>query len=686
MRSLYSVALTLGLTLPAWVGAGVVDPELQRSLQGLNPDTEVAIIIKLRDTTPPQTPEITDRKTRRSFQLNKFRENAHASRSGLRTYLSSQGAKGEKDLWLINGVAAHVPARLVAQLASRAEVVSVRLDAVLAAPAPVVGLPAAADWNLVMIKANDLWTLGYTGQGVVVASMDTGVDAGHQDLGMNWRGGVNSWFDPNNEHANPADNNGHGTQTMGIAVGGNGIGVAPGAQWIAVKIFNDAGVTNLSAIHQGFQWLLDPDGNPATDDAPDVVNNSWGLLDSLGACNPEFQPDLQALNAADIAAVFSSGNDGPNPATSLSPANSINAMSVGAVDLTQTIANFSGRGPSACDGGIYPRITAPGVNIKTADLTFGGIFPNAYSYVNGTSFAAAHVSGALAVLRSAHLTATVAQLDAAITQTAVDLGTLGADNDFGYGLLDMAAASYVLGNSGGVLPQPGNLHFDLAAYSVAEANRMVTFTVTRSGGADGVVTVNYATVNGTALAASDYQTTSGTLVFGDGQITANFAVSVLNDSIYEGSETFSIALSNVTGGAVLSNPAILTVTLDDTADLPLDADGDGYPASNDCNDLNPAIHPGAVEVKFDGIDQDCNGYDLTINITKADYVASKKQLTIEATSALGSKANLQVQSFGAMQWIASAKVWRLKVQTSSKPALVYVNGIEGSSSLAVRSR
>lgn len=165
--------------------------------------------------------------------------------------------------------------------------------------------------------------------------MDTGVDINHPDLQSKWRGGTNSWYDPNGEHATPYDAHGHGTQTMGIMVdgdaGGTSVGVAPVANWIAVKIFNDRGTASLSVIHQGFQWLLDPDHNPDTDDAPDVVNNSWGL-DSVNGCSSEFQADIQALKASNIAVVFAAGNYGPYPSTSISPANNTISFAAGATD------------------------------------------------------------------------------------------------------------------------------------------------------------------------------------------------------------------------------------------------------------------------------------------------------------------------------------------------------------------
>ena len=170
---------------------------------------------------------------------------------------------------------------------------------------------------------------------MVVANLDSGVDATHPDLAGRWRGGTDSWFDPYGEHpATPTDLTGHGTATMGIMVGGDAggtsVGMAPGATWIAARIFNDSGMATATAIHAALQWVLDPDGNPATADAPQVVNNSWAY--GSPGCNLEFQPDLQALRAAGIVPVFAAGNYGPGASTSVSPANYPEALAVGDTD------------------------------------------------------------------------------------------------------------------------------------------------------------------------------------------------------------------------------------------------------------------------------------------------------------------------------------------------------------------
>jgi hypothetical protein len=287
--------------------------------------------------------------------------------------------------------------------------------------------------------------------------MDTGVDINHPDLGPRWRGGSNSWFDPYGEHPLlPTDRDGHGTQVTGLILGGNFsgayIGVAPDAQWIAVKIFADDGEARSSAIHASFQWLLDPDNNPDTDDAPDIVNNSWGYEASPNICDTlsrEFQVDVQALQAAGMTVLFAAGNTGPATSSSIAPANYPESFAVGSVGTSTSptlISSFSARGPSACDGTIYPEMVAPGFEVWTSDLTAGGAFPGSYLLATGTSFSTPQVSGVMALLRSAFPYITASDLETSLKQSATDLGTVGPDHTYGYGLVNaLAAFKYLAG-------------------------------------------------------------------------------------------------------------------------------------------------------------------------------------------------------------------------------------------------
>jgi bacillopeptidase F len=276
--------------------------------------------------------------------------------------------------------------------------------------------------------------------------MDTGADLEHPQLGPRWRGGSNSWFDPHGELASPYDALGHGTQALGVMLGGSEIGVAPDARWIAARLYDGKGHARMSDIHRAFQWLMDPDGNPSTADAPDVVNASWALSGRVtGTCVMEFDDDIRALKSAGIAVVFAAGNDGPAAGTSNSPANNPGVLSVGAVDRDLAIGRQTSRGPSACDGAIFPALSAPGINIRTTDLSHGG--QPIYALVSGSSLATPHAAGVLAILAAAFPSASVAQLEAALLKGARDIGPPGPDHVFGHGLVDALAAFKALEHS-----------------------------------------------------------------------------------------------------------------------------------------------------------------------------------------------------------------------------------------------
>ena len=335
-------------------------------------------------------------------------------------------------------------ANAVRLVAARADVASVSLDEAAIAPAagptgPPASAPAA---NIAAIGAPTLWSRGITGAGVVVADLDTGVEATHPDLAGSWRGGGDGWFDPYGQHATPVDVNGHGTWTTSVMVGrdasGQAVGVAPDAHWIAARVFDDTGRATLSGVHAALQWVLDPSGNPAAPDPPQVLNASWSSTTS--ACSMEFQPDLAAIRAAGIVPVFAAGNSGPALNSGTDPATLPEALAVGSVDSTDTVDVSSSRGPSTCGGRThFPDVVAPGVDIPVDDL-YGGSWT-----ASGTSLAAPHVAGALALLLSAHPGLTADQQQAAVTTTAVDLGTAGVDNTYGAGRLDVVAADATLG-------------------------------------------------------------------------------------------------------------------------------------------------------------------------------------------------------------------------------------------------
>jgi uncharacterized membrane protein YgdD (TMEM256/DUF423 family) len=588
-KSLILLAALISCLAPAASGiaAEKIDASLQATLANTDSNDNVSVIVhfqnkvdlnehrrdfavELRRRYPNGNVPRKDRRALNRLLLTQSLKNRSTNSSKPVEALLQRNGESRKlqRLWAINAVAGEMPGRLVTKLAKLPGVASIQLNAVVQGPVTTAAPTAPTNWNLDTIAAPALWALGHTGEGVVVATMDSGADGAHPDLAPSYRGGSNSWFDAYGQHSEPGDVTGHGTQVLGLMVGGSTfgyqIGIAPDAKWIAAKIFDNANKATISGIHAAYQWMLDPDGNPATDDSPDIVNNSWALNGTIGKCNQQYSLDLAVLRESEIAVTFSAGNFGPDTQTSVSPANDTSVIAAGAIDSRLRIATASSRGSGACDGGVYPQLVAPGVSILTLDLT-----PVYYNVVSGTSFASAHLSGGMALLKGAFPDATVSQLESALTNSATDLGAAGADQNYGYGLMHLEGAyDWLVENAGGggdPPPVPGDIQLESAIFSISEGAASLTIGVSRTAGSDGSVSIDYATSDDSATAGIDYSATSGTLTFLDGEVSQSFSVTILDDTNYEGDEIFTVALSNPIGGAGLGTPlsATTTITEDD---------------------------------------------------------------------------------------------------------------------------
>ena len=320
--------------------------------------------------------------------------------------------------------------------------------------------------------APSVWAEGFTGQGIVVASADTGFRWTHNAIKPHYRGwdGVNAdhdfnWHDSihsgggicGHDSPAPCDDFFHGSHTLGTAIGDDGgvnqIGMAPGAQAIGCRNMN-VGVGQPSTYLECMEFFLAPypvGGDPSQGDptkAPDVTINSWGCPTSEGCSALTLQAGVEAQRAAGISMVVAAGNSGSSCSTVTDPPSLYDASyTVGALNTsTDTIASFSSRGPVTVDGSmrIKPDICAPGTNTRSASNSSD----TAYTFASGTSMATPHIAGAVALLWSAHpeLKNNPDATEPIINDTAVHIsstacGTSGPPNNvYGWGRVDILAA------------------------------------------------------------------------------------------------------------------------------------------------------------------------------------------------------------------------------------------------------
>ncbi len=396
--------------------------------------------------------------TRRQEIIQYLQETAVSSQQALQPLLNQLQDAGHisrvQTFWITNAIGVTGDAEALQRLANHPAVASIRAEEVLqidqnplyetVSEPETTTLASRNDiideaWGVSRVRAPYVWQgLGIDGQGVTVAIMDSGVDWLHPDLHDNYRGNLGNgnfqhegnWFNAADPTiVEPQDWMWHGTHVAGTAVGQNNLGVAPGAQWIAVAIANADGSIPESAIHAGFEWLLAPAGDPSL--APDIINCSWGSSSPYwnGLIN-----DIEILHAAGIIPVFSAGNNGSLPGTVGAPASYADTLSVGASDKDDEIAWFSSRGPSPFTTVPKPHISAPGARILSA-------LPDAqYGYASGTSMATPHVAGTIALLLSANPNFTEGEIWQRLAETAIPMTETHPNNDSGWGRLDAYAA------------------------------------------------------------------------------------------------------------------------------------------------------------------------------------------------------------------------------------------------------
>jgi serine protease AprX len=447
-----------------------------------------------------------DQDARGWYVYNTLKEHAARTQAPVEAELDAQNVP-YKSYWAVNMIVAEGDRSVVEDIASRPDVERIESnagsDGLQGEDAPETidegNAVEATEVGVTNVKGPSLWTLGYTGQGIVIANQDTGMRWTHAALRTHYRGWGGSiatsdhnynWHDsiraritnadggtpsgpaPNSCGFNlvaPCDDQGHGTHTTGTTVGDdagagigtgtNQIGVAPGAKWIGCRNM-DAGNGRASTYTECFQFFIAPTDlagqNPDPTKRPHVMNNSWGcpLVGELCA-RTVMQTIVENADASGIFVEASAGNDGSACNTVQDPPGIYaSAFSTGAISgTTNALQGFSSRGNVSSDGSnrMKPDISAPGASVRSSLRTAND---TSYGNMSGTSMAGPHVVGVVALLWSArpglvrdmprtkYLLTRSANPNVTVANNAGGCGGIATrpNNHFGWGRVDALAA------------------------------------------------------------------------------------------------------------------------------------------------------------------------------------------------------------------------------------------------------
>ena len=450
-----------------------------------------------------------DKAQKREFVINELQAFCQVSQSEVIAFVGSLGDEVQevKPFWLLNGFACQATDEAIQQLEARNDVAYVYRDELRKmVPEFSEGKPVESKdnaWHVDQVNAPAVWNYngssGYTGNGVVVAVVDSGVDYNHIDMaGSMWDGGTN-WphhgYDLVNSDDDPMDDYCHGTHVAGIiagqGIGGTQTGIAPGAKIMALKVLDNTGYGFDSNVISGIHFALYH--------GADIVNISAGEP-GIGGMSM-YRTVMEELNEAGMVVVIAAGNVGtsmyayPIPNNINSPGNcpppwlhpdqkmlitggTTAVICVGATDNIDKHCDFSSVGPATWASGEYigeyndypyqngdasqpglirPDISAPGKNITSLNYQTG----NGYIEYDGTSMATPCVSGVLALMLQADPELTAAELDSIIELTAVKIGNYKKNNITGSGRIDALAAVNALFHHG-----PTNLTADFDGETV----------------------------------------------------------------------------------------------------------------------------------------------------------------------------------------------------------------------------
>ncbi|WP_405055817.1 S8 family serine peptidase [Kribbella sp. NBC_01505] len=508
------------------------------------------------------------------------------------------GAKVTRQLSSINGAAI--------------EVEKSKAGAFLAAASGKIWLDGkrkvTLDQSVPQIGGPVAWAAGYTGKGVSVAVLDTGIDATHPDLATQVAGEKNFTTE------SAEDVVGHGTHVAstiagtGAASGGKYKGVAPDAKLYDGKVCVEEGCYE-SDMLAGMEW--------ATKEVKaKVVNFSLGGTDT-----PEIDPIEEAVNrlTAETGALFvvAAGNSGLDGAGSVeSPGSAEAALTVGAVDKQDGLAYFSSVGPRVGDSAVKPDVTAPGVDIvaaKARNAVIGDPVGEQYLTLSGTSMATPHTAGAAALLAQEHPSWKAGELKSTLMGSAKVAADQTAFQQ-GAGRIDLTTAI-----KQSVVASEGSVSFGMAAYPHTDDEPVVKPLTFRNLG-DSAVTLNLApTFTDAAGAAAP----AGALALSTDTVTVpaggTAAVQVTSNTKHTGPDgLYSGRITATGGGQTIVVPVGVDKQVESHTLTVQTISNNGKPS-----EFTYPIHVYNVDTgEAESYDPDANGV-AKINLPKGEYLVNQ---------------------------------------------------------------
>ena len=464
----------------------VIDPLLSEEMSLRNEDEKIEVIVIMksqydREQLNRRAGYYVTRAERREFVVNELKAFAEASQYDLKQSISEMEHRGMVSsptvLWMANALYINATKAAIQSLALHDDIAIIGFakeykcipDGEEQKP---VTMKREITPNVLQVRADQVWDLGYKGEGVVVALIDSGVNYRHVDVADHlWDGGdefPHHGYDVYNHDNNPVDDNGHGSHCAGIlcgdGTGGTHTGMAPEVTLMCVKSMGASGHCNAANLSEGIQWAIEH--------GCDMFSMSMGLIKASNTDCALLRRTCEAALDAGIVAAVAAGNEGdklseyPIPYNVRTPGScpppymdGIQAQNpgglscvvcVGAVDYNDNAAPFTSHGPvtwissegdypyingsTSRFGLIRPDVCAPGMEILSLDLYGNGYHPD-----SGTSMATPCVAGCMALMLSKNINLMPSDICRLLEETAVPIED-GKSNIYGFGRVDALAA------------------------------------------------------------------------------------------------------------------------------------------------------------------------------------------------------------------------------------------------------